>query len=146
MITTPMTATARTTEKDKDEEEFEQFDVKDHNLLSHYMSVFYNFKDSQVLETKLRDILYRKDIKRYPNDIRAMAVRALRYRAVKRGIEKDLFLPLFLNRNEHHEVRIAAFDAIMRGYPTTTTFSFFSFSSTKWMIKLLSNFPCTMDA
>ena len=104
-------------------QEFEQFDVKDHNLLSHYMSVFYNFKDSQVLETKLRDIIYRDDIKRYPNDIRAMAVRALRYRAIKRGIEKDLFLPLFLNRNEHHEVRIAAFDSIIRGYPTTTTFS-----------------------
>ena len=104
-------------------QEFEQLDVKDHNLLSHYMSVFYNFKDSQILETKLRDIIYRTDIKRYPNDIRAMAVHALRYRAVKRGIEMDLFLPLFLNRNEHHEVRIAAFDALMRGYPTTTTFS-----------------------
>ena len=35
--------------------------------------------------------------------------------------EKDILLPILLNRGEHHEVRINAFDGIMQGFPDTTT-------------------------
>ena len=102
---------------------FDSLNVDDHNLLKHYMLVFYNFRDSEVLEKKLRSIIFKKEGKKYDNEIRAMAVRALRDRLIRRGLERDFFLPLILNRDEHHEVRIASFDAIMRGFPSSTTFA-----------------------
>merc|ERR1712121_527795 len=100
---------------------FDALSVNDHNLLNHYMLVFYNFRDSDVLEKKLIDVIYKKTDKKYDHDIRAMAIKAIKYRAVRRGMEKDILLPILLNRGEHHEVRINAFDGIMQGFPDTTT-------------------------
>ena len=100
---------------------FDALSVNDHNLLNHYMLVFYNFRDSDVLEKKLFDVIYKKTDKKYDHDIRAMAIKALKYRAVRKGMEKDILLPILLNRGEHHEVRINAFDGIMQGFPDTTT-------------------------
>jgi len=102
---------------------FEALNVDDHNLLHHYMLVFYNFRESEIMEQKLKAIIFDKAGKVYSNAIKTQAIFAIESRAIRMGKEKELFLPIFLNRNENHEVRIAAFDALMRGYPTTTTFN-----------------------
>jgi len=73
------------------------------------------------LEKKLKAIIFKKEGKIYDHGIRAMAVLALKDRAIRYGIEKELFMPILLNRDEHHEVRIAAFETVMNGYPTSTT-------------------------
>jgi len=100
---------------------FDTLSVEDHTKLQHLMHVFFNLRDSEILEHKMKDIIFNKTPKRYHSAIKTQAIFALASRALKKGVAKDYFLPIFLTREESHEVRIAAFDILMREMPSTTT-------------------------
>jgi len=102
---------------------FDALTIDDHTNLQHLMLVFNNFRGSDVLEYKLKDIVFKKTPKKYDDALRTQAVFALAYNALHKGIEQEYFLPIFLSKDESHEVRIAAFDTIMRGASTATTFN-----------------------
>jgi hypothetical protein len=87
------------------------------------MAVFRNFRESEVLEGKLKAIIFDQSSKKYDSPIKTQAVFALADRAIRGGKALEYFLPVFLNRNEGHEVRIASFDMLMRATPSTTTFN-----------------------
>merc|ERR1711936_821497 len=95
---------------------FEALNVDDHNLLHHYMLVFYNFRESDIMEQKLKAIMFDKTAKIYSNAIKTQAIFALQSRAIRMGKEKQLFLPIFLNRNENHQVLEAAYVAEAKIY------------------------------
>merc|ERR1712106_245792 len=102
---------------------FEKLAVDDHAKLQHLMAVFRNFRDSEVLENKLQSIILGQSALRYDSALKTQAVFALAERAIRRGKGIDYFLPIFLNRNEDHEVRLAAFDMLMRSTPSITIFN-----------------------
>jgi len=102
---------------------FDALEVDNFVQLQHMMLVLFNFHESDILENKLKDILYDNTPKKYDYSLKTIAAFALGSRAIRKGIEKDVFLPIFLNRNEHHELRIAAFDMLMNGFLTTSTFN-----------------------
>merc|ERR1711936_1517300 len=102
---------------------FDALEVDNFVQVQHMMLVLFNFRESDILENKLKDILYDNTPKKYDYSLKTIAAFALGSRAIRKGIEKDVFLPIFLNRNEHHELRIAAFDMLMNGFMTTSTFN-----------------------
>jgi hypothetical protein len=100
---------------------FDALEVDDHAHLQHLMLVFYNFRGSEMLEQKLKQIIFNETPKKYDGAMKTLAIFALASRALEKGAEQEYFLPIFLSRGESHEVRSAAFDIMMRGTPTTTT-------------------------
>ena len=102
---------------------FEALSVDDHANLQHYMYVFYNLHGSDVLENKLREVIFNVSPKKYDSALRTQAIFALASKALSKGAEVKYFLPIFLSRIESHEVRIAAFDILMSGKPTATVFN-----------------------
>merc|ERR1719435_105413 len=102
---------------------FEALSVDDHAKLQHFMYVFYNLHGSDVLENKLREVILNLTPKKYDGALRTQAIFALASKALSKGAEVKYFLPIFLSRVESHEVRIAAFDILMSGKPTTTVFN-----------------------
>merc|ERR1711887_117570 len=102
---------------------FEALSVDDHAKLQHFMYVFYNLHGSDVLENKLREVIFNLTPKKYDGALRTQAIFALASKALSKGAEVKYFLPIFLSRVESHEVRIAAFDILMSGKPTTTVFN-----------------------
>merc|ERR1711970_1545779 len=102
---------------------FEALSVDDPAKLQHFMYVFYNLHGSDVLENKLREVIFNLTPKKYDGALRTQAIFALASKALKKGAEVKYFLPIFLSRVESHEVRIAAFDILMSGKPTTTVFN-----------------------
>ena len=72
-----------------------------------------------MMEQKLKDIILNKTTNKYDSRLKTLAIFALSERALLKGLERDYFFPIFLTREENHEVRIAAFDVLMRGAPTT---------------------------
>ena len=102
-------------------QKFDRLSEDDVKEQKHLMMVFRNFEQSDILERRLVSILRRSDNKNYKSDVRTQAVFSLAERAVRMGRELEYFLPIFLERDEGHEIRIAAFDALLRGKLTETT-------------------------
>ena len=90
----------------------------DHELQDHYLMVLYNLRYGNVYEL-LKDVVFGKTQHKKMYDIRTMAIFAVSPSLLAMGQEKEL-LPIFLDKYESHEVRIAAFDILMRGPADST--------------------------
>ena len=93
-------------------------DIKNQKMM---MMVFRNFQESEILERKLLAIIKKTDNKKYETEVRALAVVALAKRALEKRLETEYFLPIFLRRDEEHELRITAFDTLVKGKLSTAT-------------------------
>ena len=100
---------------------FDRFTLEDTKSQKHMMNVFKNFMYSEMLEKFLVPIVKNTGGKKYSSDVRTFAIYALTKRAVEKGHEIQHFLPLFLERDEPTELRIAAFDAMIKGKMMTIT-------------------------
>jgi len=101
--------------------EFESVDAKDIEQLNKYMPMFANFRWGDV-HTLLKPIILGQTEHKDIYSIRAKAILAATPEIISAGLEEEYFLPLIMNEYENHEVRIVAFDNLMKGYPSKTTF------------------------
>ena len=100
---------------------FDQLSEEDTKEQKVLINVLRNFGESEILEKKLLAVIRNTDTKKYKFDVRTQAVYALGNRVLKRDLEKELLLPILLRRDEGFELRIAAFDVLVKGKLTTTT-------------------------
>jgi hypothetical protein len=101
--------------------EFENVDIVDIKELIKYMSLFTNFRWGGVHEI-LKPIMFGETDHKDLYSIRAKAIDAAAPGIIKNGLEEEFFLPLIMDEYENHEVRIMAFNYLMMGHPSKTTF------------------------
>jgi len=102
-------------------EEFQNADIENIEELNKYMAMFSNFRWGGV-HNILKPIIMGQTEHKDIYSIRAKAILAASYGILKGGYEEEFFLPLIMNEYENHEIRIIAFDNLMKGNPTKTTF------------------------
>jgi len=103
-------------------EKFDKVSVDDHEQLNHYLMVLYNFRWGNVLHHLKPVVLGQTKHKQHYN-IRTMAIFAVSPALLENGLAQQVLLPVFLDAYENHQVRIAAFDILMRGPVDSTVFS-----------------------
>lgn len=102
---------------------FEKFQsTKDEGLENHYLQVLNNLRWGKVYDV-LKPVVQGQDEHKKEYNIRSTAIFAIAHAALERGLEKEVFLPILFDRYDNHEVRIAAFDILMKGAADATTLS-----------------------
>lgn len=103
-------------------DKFDAINEDNSELLDHYLMVLYNFKWGKTYDL-LKPIVLGETKHKHNYAVRTMAIFAISPMALAKGLEKEFFLPVFLDTHENHEVRIAAFDVLMRGAADSTVMS-----------------------
>ena len=106
---------------------FQKFDAlsdddSDHDELDHYMMVLYNLRWGKVFEL-LKPVAFGEDKHKDNYAIRAQAIFAMTSGAQEEGLVRETFMPIFMDTNENHEVRIAAFASLLHGHVDSTMLS-----------------------
>jgi len=107
------------------EEAFRRFNSlseDQHEEMDQLLMIMYNFRWGKTLEL-LKPIVQGQTKHKDYYSVRTLAIFAVSPMALASGQEREVFLPVFVDRNENHEVRIAAFDILMRGSVDSTIMS-----------------------
>jgi len=108
---------------DKFFRKFDELSADDYEELDHYMTIFYNMKWGKIYEL-LKPIAFGETTKHKENyALRTQAIFAMASGAHEHGMVRESFMPLFMDTNENHEVRIAAFSMLVQGHVDSTMMS-----------------------
>jgi hypothetical protein len=107
---------------DKFFRKFDDLADDDHEELDHYMMVLYNLKWGKVFEL-LKPIAFGESKHKGNFALRAQAIFAMASGAQAQGLVRESFMPIFMDSNENHEVRIAAFAMLVQGHVDSTMMS-----------------------
>ena len=101
---------------------FESYQNEDHDELDHYMMVLYNLRWGKVYEL-LKPVAFGETKHKNNFAIRAQTIFAIASGAQEEGLVRETFMPIFLDSNENHEVRTAAFMVLVNGHVDSTMMS-----------------------
>ena len=102
-------------------EYFELVEITDIQTLNKYMSMLSNMRWGGVYQT-LKPIILGETNHRNLYSLRTKAIQAAAPGILRNGLEEEYLLPLIMDEYENHEVRINAFEVLMKGNPSKTTF------------------------
>jgi len=94
-------------------QKFDALNVENHEELNHYLMVLHNFRWGKVFD-HLKPVVLGQTKHKHQYNIRTLAIFAMTPVLLEKGQTKEILLPIFLDTHDNHEVRIAAFDILMK--------------------------------